>query len=58
MRHAKSDWPPGVPDRERPLTKRGRRDATAAGDWLQEQGYVPDRVVVSPAQRTRETWGS
>jgi phosphohistidine phosphatase len=56
LRHAKSAWPDGVPDHERPLGPRGRRDAPAAGRWLRESGYVPDRVLCSTATRTRETW--
>ena len=55
LRHAKSDWP-DVPDRERPLAKRGRRDAPRIGRWLQEHGYRPDVVVCSDARRTRQTW--
>jgi phosphohistidine phosphatase len=55
LRHAKSDWP-DVPDRDRPLAKRGRRDAPRIGRWLREQGYQPDVVVVSAAARTRQTW--
>jgi phosphohistidine phosphatase len=56
MRHAKSDYPVGVPDRDRPLAARGERDAVAAGIWLQAAYPVIDRVVVSPARRARETW--
>ncbi|MGH3203697.1 MAG: SixA phosphatase family protein [Streptosporangiaceae bacterium] len=55
LRHAKSDWP-DVPDRDRPLAKRGRRDAPRIGRWLHEHGYQPDVVVVSDANRTRQTW--
>jgi phosphohistidine phosphatase len=55
LRHAKSDWP-DVPDRDRPLAKRGRRDAPRIGRWLREHGYQPDVVVVSTAARTRQTW--
>ena len=55
LRHAKSDWP-DVPDRDRPLAKRGRRDAPRIGRWLHEHGYQPDVVVVSDARRTRQTW--
>jgi phosphohistidine phosphatase len=55
MRHAKSDWP-DVPDRDRPLAKRGRRDAPRIGRWLHEHGYQPDVVVCSAARRTRQTW--
>lgn len=55
LRHAKSDWP-DVPDEDRPLAKRGRRDAPAIGRWLRDHGYVPDAVVCSTARRTRQTW--
>jgi phosphohistidine phosphatase len=56
LRHAKSDWPHGVPDQDRPLGERGRREAPAAGRWLAAAGLVPDRVLVSSARRTQETW--
>jgi phosphohistidine phosphatase len=55
LRHAKSDWP-DVPDRDRPLAKRGRRDAPRIGRWLHDHGYLPDLVVCSAARRTRQTW--
>jgi phosphohistidine phosphatase len=55
LRHAKSDWP-DVSDRERPLAKRGRRDAPRVGRWLRDRGYLPDAVVCSIARRTRQTW--
>ena len=55
LRHAKSAWP-DVPDLDRPLAKRGRRDAPRIGRWLHEHGYQPDVVVVSAACRTRQTW--
>ena len=55
LRHAKSDWP-DVPDRDRPLAKRGRRDAPRIGRWLHEHGYQPDVVVCSVARRARQTW--
>ncbi len=57
MRHAKSDWPPGVPDEDRPLSARGRRDAPVAGQWLRDHlPQPPAGAVVSPAERTRQTW--
>lgn len=55
MRHAKSDWP-DMPDHERPLAKRGRRDAPEVGRWLGKSGYLPDAVICSTARRARETW--
>jgi len=56
FRHAKSGYPDGVADHDRPLAKRGRRDAPATGRWLAESGYVPDAVVCSTAARAKETW--
>jgi phosphohistidine phosphatase len=56
LRHAKSAWPDGIPDHERPLAPRGRRDAPAAGRWLRKTDHVPDLVRCSTARRTRETW--
>jgi phosphohistidine phosphatase len=56
LRHAKSAWP-DLPDHDRPLATRGRRDAPVVGRWLGEAGYVPDAVVCSTALRARETWG-
>jgi phosphohistidine phosphatase len=56
LRHAKSAWPDDVPDHDRPLASRGRRDAPAAGRWLRKSGHVPDRVLCSTARRARETW--
>ena len=55
LRHAKSAWP-DVPDYERPLAPRGRRDAAAMGRWLRAVGYIPDQVVCSTARRARQTW--
>lgn len=56
FRHAKSDRPPGMPDEKRPLSARGRVDAAAAGEALNEIAPSIDLVVSSPAQRARETW--
>ena len=54
LRHAKSAWP-DVPDRERPLARRGQRDAPS---WALAgaSGHVPDQVLCSTARRARETW--
>ena len=56
FRHAKSGYPDGVADHDRPLAKRGRHDAPVTGRWLADNGYVPDAVVCSTARRARETW--
>ena len=55
LRHAKSDWPPGVDDLRRPLADRGIGDASAAGAALAGPG-APEMVLCSPARRTQETW--
>jgi phosphohistidine phosphatase len=56
MRHAKATHKPGFADPERPLTARGRRDAFAAGQWLDGQRLIPDLVLCSTSCRTRQTW--
>ena len=55
MRHAKSDWSSHTADIDRPLNDRGARDAIRMGAHLNKLELVPDRMVVSAAQRTRET---
>ncbi|MEV6651712.1 histidine phosphatase family protein [Streptomyces sp. NPDC051219] len=55
VRHAKAARP-DVPDVERPLAPRGRRDAPAVGRWLRDHACAPDMVFCSPSRRTRETW--
>ena len=55
LRHAKSAWP-DVPDHQRPLAGRGRRDAPVMGRWLRGAGHVPDQVLCSTARRARQTW--
>ncbi|MFF1678005.1 SixA phosphatase family protein [Streptomyces sp. NPDC058256] len=56
LRHAKSAWPVGVADHERPLAPRGRRDAPAAGRALAEADCLPDLALCSTAVRARQTW--
>jgi phosphohistidine phosphatase len=57
LRHAKAEPPERYArDVDRPLSKRGHRDAAAAGRWLVDAGFTPDLVLCSPAVRTRETW--
>lgn len=60
VRHAKSDYPWGVADHDRPLNPRGRRDAPAIGRWLGaavawHAGQTPE-VRVSTARRAQATW--
>ena len=56
LRHAKSAWPAGTADFERPLAPRGIAAARLMGDYLRREGFAPARILVSPARRTRETW--
>ena len=56
FRHAKSDWSTDQPDEQRPLSRRGRRDAPAAGRWLAEHAPALDLVLCSTAKRARQTW--
>jgi phosphohistidine phosphatase SixA len=39
----------------RPLSTHGEQEARAAGSWLSSHGARPDRVLCSPAERTRAT---
>jgi len=55
LRHAKSAYPDGVADHERPLAPRGEREAGLAGDWLRTHLPAIDAVLCSTATRTRET---
>jgi phosphohistidine phosphatase len=57
QRHAKSAWDdPSLADIDRPLAPRGVKAAKAIGRELGAHGWRPERVLVSPAARTRETW--
>jgi phosphohistidine phosphatase len=56
LRHAKSDWPEGLADHERPLAARGRGAAPLMARYMVAEGLLPDLALVSPARRTRETW--
>ncbi|MCV7122555.1 SixA phosphatase family protein [Mycobacterium lacus] len=55
MRHAKSAYPNGVADHDRPLAPRGIREAGLAGDWLRANVPTIDSVLCSTATRARET---
>ncbi len=56
VRHAKSSWDyPGLPDIDRPLNKRGKRDAPAMASYVRELGIDLEKIVTSPARRARKT---
>ena len=56
VRHAKSSWKnPGLGDRERPLNKRGERDAPVMGARIADAGIRPSLIISSPATRAWTT---
>lgn len=56
LRHAKSSWDdPKLGDHERPLAKRGVKDAPKIGAFIAEYELKPDLVLCSDAVRTRAT---
>jgi len=58
MRHAKSSWKDNhLMDHERPLKKKGRKDAAGMGDLLRGKKRTPAIIYASTAERARETAG-
>lgn len=56
LRHAHAEpAQPGQADADRPLSIRGLAEAEAAARWLLTEQRKPERVLCSPARRTRET---
>ena len=56
LRHAKSSWEdPRLADFDRPLNKRGRRDAPRMGELMKAEGLVPDLIISSSAKRALTT---
>lgn len=56
LRHAKSSWKfPDLADHDRPLNKRGKRDAPKIGNLLKEKDLVPDIIISSTAVRAEKT---
>jgi phosphohistidine phosphatase len=57
FRHAKAERShPGGGDHARVLDERGCEDAPRIGAYILSHRLIPDRVIVSTAARTRETW--
>lgn len=55
-RHAKSYWKDqSIPDFDRPLNKRGKRDAPFMGTVLYDKKIKLDLIISSPAKRTKKT---
>jgi phosphohistidine phosphatase len=56
IRHAKSSWDDtALPDKDRPLSDRGRRDAPKMGKRLAKRDVKPDLILSSPARRALTT---
>jgi phosphohistidine phosphatase len=56
LRHAKSSWKDSeIDDHERPLNKRGKKDAPRMGKLLKDEELLPDLIVASSAKRCRKT---
>jgi len=56
IRHAKSDWSnPFLNDFDRPLNKRGEKNAPFMGKYLASQNIYPDIIISSPAKRAKTT---
>ncbi|MGN6227337.1 MAG: SixA phosphatase family protein [Dyella sp.] len=56
LRHAEAlPATAGDDDRQRRLSGHGEQEARAAGRWLSSHGARPQRVLCSPAERTRAT---
>ena len=56
LRHAKSSWKNvNLSDHERPLNKRGQRDAPRMGKLLADENLVPDLIITSSAERALTT---
>jgi phosphohistidine phosphatase len=56
LRHAKSSWKQsGQPDHERPLNKRGKKEAPKVGKYLKENDLIPDLILSSTARRAHDT---
>lgn len=56
VRHAKSSWDfPDLDDFDRPLNKRGKRNAPEMGQRLAARDVLPDVIISSPAKRAAAT---
>lgn len=56
VRHAKSSWDyPALDDIDRPLSKRGKKNAPEMGERLVARNILPEILVSSPAKRAIST---
>jgi len=57
LRHAKTEKAEGgMSDYARPLNGRGKSDAPVIGAYMAHHALIPDLVLVSTAERARQTW--
>ena len=56
LRHAKSSWKDqSLQDIDRPLKDRGIKASALIGNYIRKRKIVPDLIISSPAERTRQT---
>src|SRR5439155_24774863 len=56
LRHAKSSWKhPELTDHDRPLSKRGKRDAPRMGEILRSEHLIPEAIISLTAARAHAT---
>ncbi len=55
MRHAKAEQNSGIRDFDRALAERGLKDLRKIAKRLCDDEYRPDRIICSPALRTKST---
>jgi phosphohistidine phosphatase len=56
LRHAKSSWKqPDMNDHDRPLNKRGKKEAPKVGIYLKMNDLLPDLMLSSTARRAQDT---
>lgn len=56
LRHAKSSWKNRyLSDHDRPLNKRGKRDAPRMGQLIRNEDLLPDMILTSSAVRALKT---
>ncbi len=56
LRHGKAESPGRSDDHGRALVARGLRDSMEVGRWMAEQEMTPDRVLISSAVRTQQSF--
>lgn len=56
LRHAKAVPQGEMADEARPLAPRGRRNMPSVAEFAVSNALLPDLALISPSQRTRETW--